>query len=63
MNDYSWSDSPAQAAFPIAKAGVPMILAGAFITAVFALSGLPCRPCWVSGRPCASVFFSGTPTG
>jgi phosphatidylserine decarboxylase len=39
MDDYSWSDPPGQVAFPIAKAGVPMILAGAFITAIFALLG------------------------
>ena len=37
MNDYSWSDPPSPTAFPIAKPGIPLILAAAFVTLVFAL--------------------------
>jgi len=37
MKQYSWSDPPGQFAFPVEKAGYPVILACAFITAVFAL--------------------------
>ncbi len=37
MKQFSWSDPPGQFAFPVAKAGYPVILACAFITAVFAL--------------------------
>lgn len=39
MNNFSWSDPPGQATLPVARAGVPMILAGAFITAIFAMLG------------------------
>jgi phosphatidylserine decarboxylase len=39
MDNFSWSDPPGQLTLPVAKAGVPMIFAGAFITAVFALLG------------------------
>lgn len=39
MDKFSWSDPPGQVTLPIAKAGLPMIAAGAFITAVFALLG------------------------
>lgn len=41
MKNFTWADSPAKTAFPIAKAGYPFIYASAFVTAVFALSGLP----------------------
>ncbi len=37
MKQYSWSDPPGQFAFPVAKAGYPVILTCAFITAVLAL--------------------------
>ncbi|MEA3417239.1 MAG: phosphatidylserine decarboxylase family protein [Thermodesulfobacteriota bacterium] len=37
MNNFSRPDQPNQTAFPLAKAGYPLILASAFITAVFAL--------------------------
>ena len=37
MKEYSWSDTPGQFAFPVEKAGYPVILACAFITAVLAL--------------------------
>jgi len=37
MKQYSWSDTPGQFAFQVEKAGYPVILACAFITAVFAL--------------------------
>ena len=37
MQDFSWSDSPSQAAFPIAKPGYPLIFAAAFVTTIFAL--------------------------
>ncbi len=38
MNNFSFPDPPSQTAFPIAKAGYPLIFAAAFVTAVFALS-------------------------
>lgn len=37
QKQYEWSDPPVLTAFPIAKAGYPMIFAAAFITLVFAL--------------------------
>ena len=37
MDDFTWSDPPTQTAFPVARAGYPIILACAFITAVLAL--------------------------
>ena len=40
MKKFLWPDPPGQAAFPIARAGYPFIIAGAFVTAVFALLGL-----------------------
>jgi phosphatidylserine decarboxylase len=40
MNKFTWSDMPSQTAFPVAKAGYPLIFAAAFITAVFALLAL-----------------------
>jgi phosphatidylserine decarboxylase len=39
MEKYSWSDPPGQFAFPIAKAGFPVVAACAFATVVFALLG------------------------
>ncbi len=40
MKKFRWSDSPRLTAFPIAAAGYPLIVAGAFTTAVLALLGL-----------------------
>ncbi|MHC4458961.1 MAG: phosphatidylserine decarboxylase family protein [Planctomycetota bacterium] len=40
MDEYSWSDPPSPTAFPVAKAGYPFIVAGAFATILFALLGL-----------------------
>ena len=40
MDNFSRPDQPSQTAFPVAKAGYPVILASAFITTVFALSEL-----------------------
>jgi len=40
MDKFSWSDPPSQVAFPVAKAGYPLIFASAFTTGVFALLGL-----------------------
>ena len=37
MEKYSWSEPAAQTAFPVAKAGYPLILAAAFVTLIFAL--------------------------
>lgn len=37
MSKFVWADPPGQRAFPIARAGYPLIAAGAFVTAVFAL--------------------------
>ncbi|MDY6822801.1 MAG: phosphatidylserine decarboxylase family protein [Thermodesulfobacteriota bacterium] len=39
MKTYKWADPPSQSAFPIAKPGYPFIIAGAFVTAIFALTG------------------------
>ncbi|MFC1858615.1 phosphatidylserine decarboxylase family protein [Thermodesulfobacteriota bacterium] len=39
MSDFVWSDPPSKVAFPVAKAGYPIIFAAAFATAVFALLG------------------------
>ena len=40
MDKFSWSDPPGQVAFPVAKAGYPLIFAAAFVTAVLALLAL-----------------------
>lgn len=40
MEKYSWPEPTAQTAFPVAKAGYPLILAAAFVTLIFALLGL-----------------------
>jgi len=40
MDQFSWTDSPKPVAFPVARPGYPMILAGAFVTAILALLGL-----------------------
>jgi len=40
MKKFIWAAPPAQTAFPIAKAGYPFIYASAFVTAIFALTGL-----------------------
>jgi len=40
MKKFVWADPPGQTAFPIAKAGYPFIYASAFVTVVFALTGL-----------------------
>ena len=40
MKKYSWSEPSAQTAFPVAKAGHPLILAAAFVTLIFALLGM-----------------------
>jgi phosphatidylserine decarboxylase len=37
MPKFFWADPPGQRAFPVAKAGFPLIAGGAFVTAVFAL--------------------------
>ncbi len=37
MNRFAWPEPPRQTAYPIAKPGYTFILAGAFITAIFAL--------------------------
>ena len=40
MNKFFSSDSPSQTAFPVARAGYPLIFAAAFTTAILALLGL-----------------------
>ena len=40
METFSWSDTPNQTAFPVARPGYPFIFSSAFTTAVFALLGL-----------------------
>ena len=40
MNKFFRSDSPSQTAFPVARAGYPLILVAAFTTAILALLGL-----------------------
>jgi phosphatidylserine decarboxylase len=39
MRKFVWADKPASVAFPIARAGYPIIWASAFVTAIFALLG------------------------
>ena len=39
MRKFVWADKPAPVAFPIARAGYPIIWASAFVTAIFALLG------------------------
>ncbi|MBI9077052.1 MAG: phosphatidylserine decarboxylase family protein [Desulfatibacillum sp.] len=39
MEKYTWADPPGESAFPIAKAGYPLIYAGAFATTIMALLG------------------------
>lgn len=40
MDEFIWSDPPARWAFPVAKAGYPLLFGGAFVTVVLALLGL-----------------------
>lgn len=40
MDKYTWSDPPGQFAFPIHRAGYPLIFGSAFVTLIFALLGL-----------------------
>jgi phosphatidylserine decarboxylase len=40
MEKFSWSDPPGQIAFPICRAGYPLIFGSAFATVIFALLGL-----------------------
>ena len=40
MEKYSWSDPPGQIAFPIHRAGYPLIFGSAFVTLIFAVLGL-----------------------
>lgn len=37
MSKFTWSDLPSQVAFPVARAGYPLIFASAFVTAVLAI--------------------------
>jgi len=39
MDDFIWSDPPSRWAFPVAKAGYPLLFAAAFVTVVLALLG------------------------
>ncbi|MEW5733852.1 MAG: phosphatidylserine decarboxylase family protein [Thermodesulfobacteriota bacterium] len=55
---YDWADAPSQSAFPIAKAGVPYILAAAFATAVTALLGIvPLALFFLVATACVCLFF------
>jgi len=40
MDEFIWSDPPARWAFPVAKAGYPLLFGGAFVTVVLALLAL-----------------------
>jgi phosphatidylserine decarboxylase len=40
MEKYSWSDTAGQTAFPVARAGYPLIFSAAFVTLIFALLGM-----------------------
>ncbi|MCF8069734.1 MAG: phosphatidylserine decarboxylase family protein [Desulfobacterales bacterium] len=42
MDKYSWSDPPAQTAFPVAREGYPFIFFSGFVVAVFAILGFKC---------------------
>lgn len=41
MEDFVWADPPQRVAFPVAKAGYPLICGAAFATLILALLGLP----------------------
>jgi hypothetical protein len=58
MSEFVWADPPGQRAFPIAKAGYPLVAAGAFVTAVFALLGLT-APALIGmfATACVCAFF------
>ncbi len=58
MSKFFWADPPGQRAFPVAKAGIPLIAAGAFVTAVFALLELTV-PALIGlfGTACVCAFF------
>jgi phosphatidylserine decarboxylase len=40
MEKYSWSETAGQTAFPVARAGYPLIFSAAFVTLIFALLGM-----------------------
>lgn len=42
MERYTWAESPSDSGFPIARPGYPFIGISAFVTAIFALTGLHC---------------------
>jgi phosphatidylserine decarboxylase len=40
MEKYSWSETAGRTAFPVARAGYPLIFSAAFVTLIFALLGM-----------------------
>jgi phosphatidylserine decarboxylase len=40
MEKYSWPETAGQTAFPVARAGYPLIFSAAFVTLIFALLGM-----------------------
>jgi phosphatidylserine decarboxylase len=40
MEKYSWSETAGQTAFPVARAGYPLIFSAAFVTLILALLGM-----------------------
>jgi phosphatidylserine decarboxylase len=58
MDEFSWSDPPSRWAFPIARAGYPLLFGAAFVTLVLALLGLtPLALAALAGTLCIAGFF------
>jgi len=58
MDEFIWSDPPSRWAFPIAKAGYPLLFGAAFITLVLALLALtPLALAALVGTLCIAGFF------
>jgi phosphatidylserine decarboxylase len=58
MDEFSWSDPPSRWAFPIARAGYPLLFGAAFVTLVLALLGLtPLALAALVGTLCIAGFF------
>ena len=58
MDEFTWSDPPSHWAFPIAKAGYPLLFGAAFVTLVLALLALtPLALAAMIGTLCIAGFF------
>ncbi len=58
MDEFIWSDPPSRWAFPVAKAGYPLLFGAAFVTLVLALLSLtPLALAGLVGTLCIAGFF------